>query len=99
MDGVSDVVIEGAVLVTGVRVIVRSRVAALARPRRGSADLGDRDAPPREHEDADVRVPTPSTARAPRWATARAPWVAGAVYTIGLAITVGFAVRGAVALV
>jgi hypothetical protein len=55
---VDQVVVEGLLMVVAGRVYVGSRTPALARTRRGSADLPDRDAPERTHTPDEVVVPS-----------------------------------------
>ena len=91
VDGLEQLVVEGMVLAFAARTCSGSRIPALARARRGSADLGDRDATPRperEHEPGDVVMTVP----------APEPWLTGAAWTAFVVMT-GFAVRGALTLV
>ena len=54
---VNQLVVEGLIVLAAGRACVSSRPLELARPRRGSQDLPDRDAPERARPDAPDAVP------------------------------------------
>ena len=85
---VEQVVVEGLLVIAAGRVYVSSRMPALAHPRRGSADLPDRDAPTWTVPDETV-VPAAS-ASGDRW---RRP------ASVGLAAVVGTVLARAVMLI
>lgn len=82
-------VVELMLLAVTARSVTVSRAPVMARPRRGSDDLGDRDRTPQRARERDVvEVPVRETER----------WLMGAAWA-ALVLTAGFAVRGAFALV
>jgi hypothetical protein len=88
--GFGDITAEAALIAVAARVWAAERPLVLARPRRGSVDLGDRDTTPGARPQPDeTPAPAPS---------ARERWLLGAVCTAAL-VTVGVAVRGALAIV
>jgi hypothetical protein len=72
--------VEGLLVVAAGRVYVGSRMPALARPRRGSADLPDRDAPARPASD-DAVVPVVSV-HGERWLRPASYGLAAVVGTV-----------------
>jgi hypothetical protein len=85
-----ELIVEGMMLAAAARVAASSRAPVLARPRRGAADLGDRDPTPRRARERPEVVETLEPGHE--------PWVTGAACT-AIVVTVGIAVRGALALV
>ena len=71
---------EGLLVIAAGRVYVGSRTPALASPRRGSADLPDRDAPARTAPD-EVAVPVVSGA-GDRWRRPASFGIAAVVGTV-----------------
>jgi hypothetical protein len=74
----NEVVFEGMLVIAAGRMYVSSRPPALARPRRGSADLPDRDAP--ERSSSPERSVAPSTQGTDRWVV---PASVGLVAVVG----------------